>query len=1045
MSRGTAGGVIRLFAEHPVAGNLLMLLLLMFGAWGLTQLNRQILPDFEIDIITITVPWPGASPEDVEANIVAAIEPEVRFIDSVDRVEAVAFEGRASVTIRFEDGVNMSRALTDVQAAIARITTFPTEIERPMITQIAESDEVCRLEISGPFSEQALKVVAKQIRDDLMDLGMSKITLSGIRDSEIWVEIEADTLRQLDLTLGDVAQRIERFSLDLPSGSIDSGGLSRQIRSEALARTAREVGQIEVVSETSGQKLRIKDIGRIYETFEDSAISHVRDGRASVGLIVGRGQGVDSIEAQQLLVDYVARIKSEYPATLNIDMFDVFADQATKRVRMLVNNGFGGLVLVLIVLFVFLNGRIAFWVAMGIPIAIMGALGGMAMLGMTLNMISMFAIIMGLGIIVDDAIVVGEHTEMLHRHGMSPEEATMTAAKTMFAPVLAASLTTIAAFFPILTIGGEIGRIVRELPLTIILVIIASLAECFLVLPMHLRKSLERMEANSTPKEPHGFNRLFVRFRDARFNRAVGWSFDHRYSTALAAACAFIFALTLLTSGRVGFEFFASPEVDMVYGNFSLTPGASRDDSARMVDELRRAARKVEQELTGGEGGLINYEFGTIGTTEGRPGEGLQSGDHAGAYTIELVPGDNRKVRTYEFMGAWESEVEPIAGVESLVMYERSAGGPPGRDLDIRLHGAGLDVLKSAAMAIRAELANIPGVTAIEDNLPHGKQEIIMEVTPAGLAMGFTTQSVARQVRDSFEGAIAKRFAQDQEEVIVRVKLPEGPTQGDRSLRDLYLRAPGGEEVPLPEVVTLTRSVGYSQIRREDGLRQISVTGDVDPVLTTTNQVLAIVGRDIAPNIREKYGISVEFKGKAEEQRKAIGDTLVALLIAVLTMYIILSWVFSSYTTPMVVMAIIPFGLVGAFVGHWLLGYRLNMLSLQALLGLSGVIINDAIIIVSSVKRRLRDGTELREAVMAGARERLRPVILTTLTTIGGLTPLLFERSMQAQLIQPLAVTLIFGLMFSPLLILFFVPSLLGIGTDIRGLLRKAVPVSVSG
>lgn len=1040
MNRGMAGGVIKLFAEHPVAGNLLMLLLLMFGAWGLTQLNRQILPDFEIDIITVTVPWPGASPEDVEANIVAAIEPEVRFIDSVDRVEAVAFEGRASVTIRFEDGVNMSRALTDVQAAIARITTFPAEIERPVITQIAESDEVCRLEISGPFSEQALKVVAKQIRDDLMDMGLSKITLSGIRDSEIWVEIEPDTLRQLDLTLGDIAQRIERFSLDLPSGSIDSGGLSRQIRSEALARTAREVGQIEVVSETSGEKLRIKDIGRIYETFEDSAISHVRDGRPSVGLIVGRGPGVDSIEAQQLLVDYVERIKSEYPSTLNIDMFDVFADQATKRVRMLVNNGFGGLVLVLIILFVFLNGRIAFWVAMGIPIAIMGALGGMAVLGMTLNMISMFAIIMGLGIIVDDAIVVGEHTEMLHRHGMSPEEATMTAAKTMFAPVLAASLTTIAAFFPILTIGSEIGRIVRELPLTIILVIIASLAECFLVLPMHLRKALQRMESNSTPKEPHGFNRLFVRFRDTRFSRAVGWTFDRRYSAALAACCAFIFALTLLSSGRVGFEFFASPEVDMVYGNFSLTPGASRDDSARMIDELRRAAHKVEKELTAGDRGLINYEFGTIGTTEGRPGEGLLSGDHAGAYTIELVQGDSRQVRTYEFMAAWESEVEPIAGIESLVMFERSAGGPPGRDLDIRLHGAGLDVLKSAAMEIRAELANIPGVTAIEDNLPHGKQEIVMDVTPAGLAMGFTTQSVARQVRDSFEGAIAKRFAQDQEEVIVRVKLPEGPSQSDRSLRELYLRAPGGEEVPLPEVVTLSRSVGYSQIRREDGLRQISVTGDVDPVLTTTNEVLAIVARDIAPTIREKYGINVEFKGKAEEQRRAIGDTLVALLIAVLTMYIILSWVFASYTTPLVVMAIIPFGLVGAFVGHWLLGYRLNMLSLQALLGLSGVIINDAIIIVSSIKRRLRDGTELREAVTAGARERLRPVILTTLTTIGGLTPLLFERSMQAQLIQPLAVTLIFGLLFSPLLILFLVPSLLGIGTDIRGLFRRTEP-----
>ncbi len=559
MTGSVRGGLITLFAGHPVAGNLLMLLLLMAGVWGLTQLNRQVLPDFELDIISISVQWPGASPEDVEASIVEAIEPEVRFLDSVDRVDAVAYEGRANITIRFEDGANMPRALTDVQAAVARITTFPAEIERPVVTQAAETDQVCRIEISGPYPEQALKAIGKRVRDDLLNLGMSKITLAGVRDSEIWVEIPPAALRQLDLTLEDVAARIERFSLDLPSGSINSGGLSRQIRSEALARTAREVGQIEVVSEAAGQKLLLKDIGQITETFEDNAVSHVRRDNPSVGLVVRRGPGVDSIKAQRILLDYIDTIQSEYPATLNIDMFDVFADQATQRVRMLVNNGFGGLVIVLIVLFVFLNGRVAFWVAMGIPIAIMGALGGMALMGMTLNMISMFAIIMGLGIIVDDAIVIGEHTEMLHRHGMSPEEATMTAAKVMFAPVLAASLTTIAAFFPILTIGSEVGRIIRELPLTVILVIIASLAECFLVLPMHLRKALENMDKKKVPKEPHGFTRWFVEFRDTRFSNAVAWCFDRRYSTVLAACCTFMLAVTLLISGRLGFEFFASP------------------------------------------------------------------------------------------------------------------------------------------------------------------------------------------------------------------------------------------------------------------------------------------------------------------------------------------------------------------------------------------------------------------------------------------------------------------------------------------------------
>ena len=1025
-------GVISFFATHPVAGNLLMLLMLMFGFYGLTQLSRQVLPDFELDILAITVQWPGASPEDVEANIIEAIEPEVRFLDHVDRVESMSYEGRADVTVRFDENVNMSKALTDVQAAIARITTFPTDIERPVVNQVSETDAVCRIEISGPFSEQALKLIAKRIRDDLHDLGMSDVTLIGARDTEIWVEVSDSVLRRLDLTVDDIASRIAQFSVDLPSGTIESGGMSRQIRSEALARSAREVGRIEVMSETSGEKLRLYEIARIVEAFDTNAISHVQDGRTSVGLMVRRSKGIDSIDAQRIIVEYVGELQNELPSTLNVDMFDVFADQATQRVRMLLVNGFGGLLLVLVVLFVFLNGRVAFWVAMGIPIAIMGALGGMAIMGMTLNMISMFAIIMGLGIIVDDAIVVGEHTERLHRHGMSPEEATMTAAKVMFAPVLAASLTTMAAFFPILTVGKEIGRIIRELPLTIILVILASLIECFLVLPVHLKKALRRMDRRSIPKEPTGFHLAFNRFRDTKFASAVAFSFERRYSTVLTAVCCLVLALTLLITGRVGFEFFASPEVDMVYGNFSMTPGASREKTVEMIDELARALHAVEDRLTEGQGGLIRYEYGTVGTTEGRQGESSLSGDHAGAYTVELVSGDLRGVRTNQFMLAWEQEIRAIAGVESLVVFERSAGGPPGRDLDIRLHGAELGVLKAAAMKVRAELKSIPGVTAVEDNLPHGKQEIIMEMTPAGLAKGFSTESVARQVRNSFEGAIAKRFAQDQEEIIVRVKLTTPEGQSQKSIRDLYLRAPDGEEVALTEIVTLKTAVGYSQIRREDGLRQVSVTSDVDPSISTTNAVLAEVARSIVPGVEKEFGISIDFKGKAEEQREAIGDTLVALFIAISLIYVILAWVFSSYTTPLVVMSIIPFALVGAFVGHWVMGYRLNMLSLQALLGLSGVIINDAIILVTAVKRQVNEGKPLHEAVTAGALERLRPVILTTLTTIGGLTPLLFERSMQAQLVQPLAVTLIFGLMFSPFLVLFFVPSLMGIGQDIR-------------
>ena len=1007
-----------------------MILMVLFGGYGLTQLSRQVLPDFVLDVININVQWPGASPADVEANILEAIEPEVRFLENVDRVDSGALEGSAGLSITYREGTNMSAALTDVQAAVSRITTFPADMERPVIYQVVQGDDVCRIEISGPFPEENLKNVAKRIRDDLLGLGMARITMVGMRDTEIRVEISDDVLRQLDLTVNDIASRIEQSSLDLPSGSIESGGVLRQIRSETLARSAREVAEIEVLSQKTGEKLRLKDVSRIYETFEDNAITHIVGDYTGVELVVGRAKGVDSIDAQRIVTEYVEKIRAEFPPTLQVEMYDVFADQATQRVRMLVNNGFTGLLLVMLVLYVFLNGRVAFWVAMGIPISILATLGGMAVLGLTLNMISMFAIIMGLGIIVDDAIVIGEHTEMLHRHGMSPQEATITAAHKMFAPVMAASLTTIAAFFPIIMISGVMGNIVRELPIVIILVIIASLVECFLVLPMHLRGALQRLDVRSD-KTPSGWHVKFNYFRDGRFSSAVKYCFQRRYSTVLATICAFLMAMSLLVSGRVGFELFANPETDLVYGNFVLNPGARRESSEAMLQEMVRAAHVVEDQFTEGQGGLIAYEVGAVGTTGGRAGAAVLTGDHVGSLVIELLTSDERDVRTGAFMRAWEKEVQRQPGVERVTIFEFSAGGPPGRDLDVRLYGADLDILKAAAMEVRARLRTVPGVMAVSDNLPYGKQEIVMEVTPAGKAKGFTNQNVARQVRNAFEGAIAQRFSRDQEEVIVRVKLSQLSIMRE-TIRDLYLRAPDGSEVPITEVVDFKSEVGFSQIRREDGLRQVSVTAEVETGVTTTNVVIGIVNRDIAPDVKRDFGVFLEFKGRAAEQQTALGDMRIVLLLALSMMYIVLAWVFSSYTTPFVVMAIIPFGLIGAIVGHYVMGLNLTMLSLQALLGLSGVMINDSIILVMTIKRLIGEGKALQESVLVGARERLRPVLLTTLTTIGGVTPLLFERSLQAQLVQPLAVTLIFGLLVSPLLVLFFVPSLLGIGMDLR-------------
>ncbi len=1022
-------GPITFFATHRVAGNLLMILMLMFGLFGMSQLNRQIMPDFDLEMISITVEWPGASPEDVEENVIEAIEPEVRFIDAVDAVQSKAFEGRAEVTVTFTENANMSKALTDVQSAVARIRTFPEEIERPVINQIDNFDEVCRLEVHGPFSEQALKYYARQVRDDLLNRGLTKIDIVGGRNSEIWVEVPEAALRELDLSIGDVASRIASTSLDLPSGSIESGGRSRQIRSEGLARTPGEVGEIEVVSRESGEKVQLKDIARISESFKENSISRLRDGDTSVGLIVTRSKGVDSIDAQQTIIRYLDEIRPTLPPTLQIDMYDVFADNVTQRIDMLLWNGVSGLALVLACLYLFLNGRIAIWVAAGIPISIFAALGVMFVLGITLNMISMFAIIMGLGIIVDDAIVVGERAETLHRRGMSPDEATLLGTHGMFAPVMAASLTTIAAFFPLMMVGSVIGKVIGDMPKTIILVIIASLIECFLILPMHLRGALKRMDAAGGPKRGR-IILVFNEFRDGRFTEWLRASFAMRYSVVTATVCAFVIALFIMISGRVGFEFFATPETNVIFANFSLSPGTPRERTVEMVRELERSAYEVERRLTDGRSDVITYSVGSIATSEGRQGEAEAGGDHVGSFTIEFIPSDERNVRNLAFLREWGKEVRPVAGIENMVMLERSAGGPPGKDLDIRVAGADLDTLKAAAMKIRDNLRNIPGVIAIEDNLPYGKQEIILELTPAGRAMGFSTEMVARQVRNAYEGAIAKRFPRDEEEVIVRVSLPKDD-EAQASIRDLYVKAPGGQQVPLTEVVNLEPRIGFSTIRREDGVRQVSVTADVDKEVSTSTAVLATFTQNYLDDIRLEYGVDIEFKGRAEEQAEASADVGRALLIAVLTMYIVLAWVFSSYRAPLIVLSIIPFGFIGALAGHWVMGFNLGMFSIFALVGLAGVMVNDSIILVSAIRELLQEGKSLADAVVEGTRDRLRPVLLTTLTTVGGLTPLLFETSLQAQLVQPLAITLVFGMLFSPLLVLFFVPALLGVGEDI--------------
>ncbi|MEE8545651.1 MAG: efflux RND transporter permease subunit [Alphaproteobacteria bacterium] len=1033
--------LIGLFVRHRTASNLLMALMLVAGVFSLFRLNTQFWPDIGIDMITVRIVWPGASAADVEANIVRALEPEVRFQNSVKRVIGHAVEGAATVIVEFEPGTEMQAALSDIVSAVGRITTFPEDSERPIVRRVVRYDTISRLVVSGAMPEAALKSFAERIREDLLARGIDRVELFGARDEEIWVEVAAGTLRRLDLTLADIAARIGASSQDLPSGSVE-GAFEKQIRSLGLAMDAKAVGAIEVRALDNGEKIYLRDIARISDTFEEAGKVGRRRGQPAIELHVQRATSADALVVARTVDRYLEEIRPTLPQSLELEQFDVRASLIRDRIKLLLRNGAGGLVLVLIVLFVFLNARVAVWVAAGIPVALLATLAVMYLSGQSINMVSLFALIMTLGIIVDDAIVVGEHAAHLRATGMAPIPAAETGATRMLAPVIASSLTTIAAFLPIFMITDIIGQVISAIPFVAVSVLLASLVECFLVLPGHLRGALRLVEQRRT-----GFRRWFdgrfERFRAGRFRRGVAWCLRWRYLCFSSAIAVLILCFGLVIGGRVPFVFFPTPESDAILVNFSFAPGTPRAQTQAMIDEVERALGQAEEALTEGRGGLVVMSLGRIGRAVAREGIMRLSGDNLGSLHVELAPSDFREVRTAEFIADWRRRIRPLPGLDRLALTE-VVGGPPGREIDIRFIGGTPEALKAAALEVRALLARFPGISDIEDDLPYGKQEVVLSVTPRGHAMGFSTQSVARQVRHAFEGAIAKRFARGNDEVTVRVQYPRGEVDLT-ALSDLYLRGPGGAEVPLSEVVEVREKAGFARIRREDGVRQVAITAEVDNDVTNGREVRERLRVQGLPEIAERYDLGFTLKGRAEEEARTLADMRTGAAVGLVAIYIILAWVFSSYSRPIVVMLIIPFGLVGAILGHLVMGFDLTILSLIALLGLAGILVNNSIILVSTIDERLARGEPLHEAIVGGAQDRLRAVILTSLTTIGGLLPLMSETSLQAQFLIPMAITLVFGLAVAALLVLIVVPVFLAILDDLarlvglRGGLRPEV------
>ena len=1028
--------LLSFFARHPTAPNLILILMIACGLVASSSINRQFFPDFGLDYITISIAWPGASARDVDSTIIQAVEPTVRFLNGVKNVSSVSYEGLATTTVEFFAGHDMQLALSEVETAITQLQTLPAESERPLIKKIQRYETISKLVISGHKAEKDIKRYAKLIRDRFLNLGVENVTLKGARDDLVLIEVLPEALHKYNLSINEIATRVRTLSVNVPGGEISDG--QKQIRSVGQKTQAIEFENLEIKSLPGGQKLFLKNLADVYESVDENSIQYFRNGLPAIEIDIQRSRKTDALEISKLVTKELIKLRKEIPPNLNLEQYDVKAESIKERINLLIFNGVTGLLLVLIVLFLFMRFRVAIWIAVGIPASLLATLAMMELSNQTVNMVSLFGMIMAIGIVVDDAIVVGEHADFKNSQGFDPMESAILGASNMAVPVISSTLTTIAAFIPLFIISGIMGQIISAIPFVVVTVLLASLLECFLVLPFHLGNSFRKPESNSALTRLVAGNDLkFNNFKNTKFKHFVEAAVNNRYSTISISISLLILSFALVLGGRVGYQFFPSPEPNMIFANLKMLPGSSREETELAVLRLESALYDAVSNL-GYESNNVTMSLGVVGANIGTTSKQRSSStDVLGGIIVELISSDKRTFKAVDLIKEWRKQTGWPIGVDNLT-FEGQRSGPPGGDLDIRIAGSSeIDTAQLKKVAIEvAELAKrYPGISNVDDDLPLGKPEILVSVSERGLSMGYTTSLVANQVRNYVDGIVATRFARGDEEVKVKLKLKASDLQND-FLQGVYLKGPEGKITTLKTVVNLSQQNGFMRIKRENGIKEVSVTADIDESITRLDYIRDALMKDGLNDIVTSNNLELRFDGRAREQRETSDDMKKGAFLGLILIYVILAWVFSSYTRPLVVISAIPFGFIGAVFGHLLLGFDLTMLSFFAILGLSGILINDSIVLVRTIDERAKS-EPIEEAVINGSCDRLRAVVLTSATTIGGLTPLLFEKSLQAQFLIPMAITMVFGIAAATLIILLLIPSLILSLEDFKKVFRR--------
>jgi multidrug efflux pump subunit AcrB len=1025
-------GLISWFTRHRTAANLLLVLMVALGLMAMPRMRAQFFPDVVIDNVSVSVAWEGASAEDVDGAIVQVLEPALLAVEGVEAATSLSRENSALVTLEFEPGWDMGRAADEVQAALDIITTLPDEAEEPVVRRGAWRDQVTDVVITGPVGTEQLARLADELVARLFDAGVTRTTIQGVAAPETVIEVPGQALIANNITMAEIAAAIAAEITADPAG--DMTGANTRLRTGTQKRSARDIAAITLRIAPDGSALRVGDVGRVRVEGATRALAYFVDDAPAMSVRVDRSARGDALDIQAEVQRVADRMAETLPEGVSIDLIRTRAEAISGRIKMLVENALTGLALVVGLLFLFLNARTAFWVAAGIPVAMLAAMAIMYAAGLTLNMISLFALIITLGIVVDDAIVVGEHADARHRKlGEPPMVAAERAAGRMAAPVFAATLTTLIAFFGLAVIGGRFGDLIYDIPFTVIAVLAASLIECFLILPNHMAHALAHSAKVHWYDIPSRVvNRGFQAFRERAFRPLIGWVIRGRYAVLAAAVLLLATQVASFVRGDVTWRFFNAPEQGSVTGNFAMLPGATRADTLAQMRALQRAAEELGAEYETEHGANpLAYVVAQLGGAAGRglSGSDTREADLLGGISIELIDADLRPYSSFAFVAALQERVVQHPLTETL-SFRGSRAGPGGDALDVQLYGAEAEQLKAAAEALKSALARYPEVSGLEDSLAYDKAELILDLTPQGAALGFTIDDLGRTLRNRVSGIKAATYPDGPRSAEVRVELPKGELTAD-FLERMQLRTPGGQYVPLVDVVSVETRTGFASVRRENGLRLVTVTGDIsedDPARAA--EISRMLEAEILPDVAARYQVEYRLAGLNEQEDAFMADARLGLMATLLGIYLVLSLVFASWTRPMVVMAIIPFGLVGTIWGHAQWDVPLSMFTVVGLLGMTGIIINDSIVLVTSIDEHAQS-RGLIPAIIEGTADRLRAVLLTTLTTVLGLAPLLFERSTQAQFLKPTVITLVYGLAFGMLLVLLVVPALLAIGRDL--------------